>query len=104
MFMLASVHVTLRMLYMHLCRLVLTLFAMYSLHHSSYRPMCHAVTMGGLLSMIGTSTNLVVEGLAMDAGEKPIGFFEPAYVAGPAGDLPSNIHYLTLQGQHCRAA
>ena len=38
--------------------------------------------MGGLLTMIGTSTNLVVDGLVQDAGEKPIGFFEPAYVAG----------------------
>ncbi|KAG5185612.1 citrate transporter-domain-containing protein [Tribonema minus] len=50
-------------------------------------PMCHAVTMGGLLTMIGTSTNLVVDGLVTDNGEPPIGFFEPAYVAGPAGLL-----------------
>ena len=35
--------------------------------------------------MIGTSTNLVVDGLATAKGLKHIGFFEPAYVAGPAG-------------------
>jgi hypothetical protein len=56
--------------------------------------------MGGLLSMIGTSTNLVVEGLAIDAGEKPIGFFEPAYVAGPAGTTHNtSVHSNVLDGR-----
>jgi hypothetical protein len=57
--------------------------------------------------MIGTSTNLVVEGLAVDAGEKPIGFFEPAYVAGPAGDLPPVTRHNTsslYQTQCCMFA
>lgn len=42
---------------------------------------------GGMLATIGTSTNLVVNGLLTSAGVKQFSFFEPAYVALPLGVL-----------------
>lgn len=46
--------------------------------------------MGGLLTVIGTSTNLVVQGLVLDErlvdpSIEAIGFFEPAYIGIPLG-------------------
>lgn len=46
--------------------------------------------MGGLNTVIGTSTNLVVQGLVLDEAEsdpsvEEIGFFEPAYIGVPLG-------------------
>jgi hypothetical protein len=41
--------------------------------------------MGGLLTVIGSSTNLVVNGLLEQANSEPFGFFEPALVGLPVG-------------------
>ena len=49
--------------------------------------MNYANIAGGLLATIGTSTNLVVNGLLTAAKEKPFGFLEPAYVGLPLGIL-----------------
>ena len=46
-------------------------------------PLSHAAVLGGLLTAIGTSTNLVVSGLLESAGEDPIGMFEITKVGAP---------------------
>lgn len=47
--------------------------------HSASRlllPMCFAATFGGVLTLIGTSTNLIVQSFVEKAGLKPLGMFE----------------------------
>ncbi|MDE0885444.1 MAG: SLC13 family permease [Myxococcota bacterium] len=39
-------------------------------------PLSYASILGSTLTLIGTSTNLVVDGLAQDSGMRPLGFFE----------------------------
>lgn len=39
-------------------------------------PMCFAATLGGLTTLIGTSTNLLVSSALIDLGERPFTFFE----------------------------
>ena len=39
-------------------------------------PMCFAATLGGMTTLIGTSTNLLVSSALIDLGEKPLTFFE----------------------------
>jgi di/tricarboxylate transporter len=46
-------------------------------------PVSFAVVLGGLLSVIGTSTNLVVSGLMEDAGLGALGFFEIGRIGLP---------------------
>lgn len=46
-------------------------------------PLSYATILGGTLTVIGTSTNLVASGLADDAGLGTFGFLEPATVAWP---------------------
>jgi di/tricarboxylate transporter len=46
-------------------------------------PLSFAVILGGLLSVIGTSTNLVVSGLMQDAGLGALGFFEIGRIGLP---------------------
>ncbi|CAM9142570.1 unnamed protein product [Hapterophycus canaliculatus] len=53
-------------------------------------PLSYSCIMGGLLTVIGTSTNLVVQGLVLDErlvdpSIEAIGFFEPAYLGIPLG-------------------
>ena len=53
-------------------------------------PLSYSCIMGGLLTVIGTSTNLVVLGLVTEERQtdptvEKIGFFEPAYVGVPLG-------------------
>ena len=43
--------------------------------------------MGGMLTTIGTSTNLLVNGLLEKEGYTPFGFFEPAIIGLPMGIL-----------------
>lgn len=55
-------------------------------------PLSYSCIMGGLLTVIGTSTNLVVQGLVLveaktDPTIERIGFFEPGYVGVPLGVL-----------------
>lgn len=53
-------------------------------------PMNYAVLIGGMATTIGTSTNLLVVGLAQDLGVKPFGVFEflPIVMAAAAVALP----------------
>jgi di/tricarboxylate transporter len=46
-------------------------------------PLSYATILGGLVTLVGTSTNLVVSGLMVDAGMPPIGVFEPARLGVP---------------------
>jgi di/tricarboxylate transporter len=46
-------------------------------------PMDFATILGGCVTLIGTSTNLVVAGLVLQAGMEPMGFFELAPVGLP---------------------
>jgi len=39
-------------------------------------PMCFAATLGGMTTLIGTSTNLLVSSALIDLGERPFNFFE----------------------------
>jgi di/tricarboxylate transporter len=39
-------------------------------------PMCFAATLGGITTLIGTSTNLLVSSSLIDLGERPLGFFD----------------------------
>ncbi|SMB91697.1 SLC13 family permease [Deinococcus hopiensis] len=46
-------------------------------------PLAYASILGGTITVIGTSTNLVVSGALPAAGLKPLGFFELAWVGLP---------------------
>lgn len=53
-------------------------------------PLSFSCIFGGLLTIIGTSTNLVVQGLVIEAGAidpdiSGLGFFEPGYIGLPLG-------------------
>lgn len=47
-------------------------------------PVSYAAVLGGTLTVIGTSTNLVASGLLQETGEAPIGIFEITKVSGIA--------------------
>lgn len=46
-------------------------------------PLSFAVILGGVVTTIGTSTNLVVSGMLENAGEQPFGLFEVTHVGLP---------------------
>ncbi|MEM9465816.1 MAG: SLC13 family permease [Actinomycetota bacterium] len=46
-------------------------------------PLSYAAILGGTLTVIGTSTNLVVSGLLEGVGEEPLGLFDTAVIGGP---------------------
>lgn len=46
-------------------------------------PLSYAAILGGLVTLIGTSTNLVVNGLVQDAGKQGLGFFEIGKIGVP---------------------
>lgn len=46
-------------------------------------PLSYAAVLGGMCTLIGTSTNLVINGLLIKAGEKGFSFFELALVGVP---------------------
>ena len=50
-------------------------------------PVSYAAILGGVVTLIGTSTNLVVSGLLEDAGEEPLGLFEQTKVGLPIAIL-----------------
>jgi hypothetical protein len=50
-------------------------------------PISYAAILGGTLTVIGTSTNLVASGLLQESGRAPIGMFEITAVSGPAALL-----------------
>jgi di/tricarboxylate transporter len=46
-------------------------------------PVCFAATVGGLATLIGTSTNIVVSGLMENSGQRPLAMFELGAVGAP---------------------
>jgi len=58
-------------------------------------PLSYSSIMGGVLTTIGTSTSLLVNGLMDDFGLDPFGFFDPAFVSLPVG-LIGLAYLLTL--------
>lgn len=46
-------------------------------------PLSYSAIMGGVLTLIGTSTNLIVNSFTIKAGLEPIGFFDFLYVGAP---------------------
>eukprot|EP00960_Hanusia_phi_P037983 753231-Hanusia_phi.AAC.1 len=59
-------------------------------------PLSFSTILGGLLTMIGTSTNLVISALAENFGLEKPGFFEIGYIGLPTGIL--GVIYLILLG------
>jgi len=57
-------------------------------------PLSYATILGGTCSLIGTSTNLVVAGMAREAGMPALGMFEIAWIGIPAGCV--GLTYLIL--------
>lgn len=59
-------------------------------------PLSYSTIGGGLMTIIGTSTNLVVIGMMANSGEEEsFGFFDPAKVGGPVS-LLALVYLLTL--------
>ncbi|HJQ94151.1 MAG TPA: SLC13 family permease [Acidimicrobiia bacterium] len=50
-------------------------------------PLSYAALLGGVVTLIGTSTNLVIAGLLIGEGEPPLGFFEITVVGLPIAAL-----------------
>jgi di/tricarboxylate transporter len=46
-------------------------------------PLSYAAILGGTVTLIGTSTNLVVSGLLEQSGQPPLGLFEITLIGGP---------------------
>lgn len=57
-------------------------------------PLSYASILGGLCTLIGTSTNVVASGLFRDSGMQGLGFFELTAVAGPLAVV--GLAYLTF--------
>ncbi len=60
-------------------------------------PLSYAAILGGTLTLIGTSTNLVVSGKWLETGREPIGLFEIAKVGLPCAIV--GMIYLTTVGR-----
>ena len=59
-------------------------------------PLSYAALMGGTITLIGTSTNLIVNGLSVESGREPLYIFNFAWVGIPATLL--GILYLVFVG------
>ena len=59
-------------------------------------PLSYAAISGGMLTLIGTSTNLIVSGLLQAEGYAPLGFFDVTWVGVPA--MLCVIGYFMLGG------
>lgn len=62
-------------------------------------PLSYSTIMGGLLTTIGTSTNLLVQDLMSQNGLQPFGFFDPAKVSLPVGIVA--LTYLLFIAYRC---
>jgi di/tricarboxylate transporter len=60
-------------------------------------PLSYAAVLGGACTLIGTSTNLVVNGIIIDRGEPSISMFELAWLGVPAAVI--GALYLSIAGK-----
>lgn len=58
-------------------------------------PLSYAAIIGGTVTLIGTSTNLIVSGLLSDRGYEPLGFFELTWIGLPAAVMVL-IYFITI--------
>jgi di/tricarboxylate transporter len=58
-------------------------------------PLSHLTILGGLITLVGTSTSLIVSGLLVSSGNEPLRFWELTPVAIPAC-LLAMLYYLTV--------
>lgn len=61
-------------------------------------PLSYAAILGGTCTLIGTSTNLIINGLLLSEVGIPLGMFEPAYVGIPVAII-GFIYMMTLGRQ-----
>ncbi|MBW3670745.1 MAG: SLC13 family permease [Acidobacteria bacterium] len=59
-------------------------------------PMAFATTLGGVITLIGTSTNLLVSAMLSSSGHEPLGLWEFSYVGLPVA--AAGLTYLILAG------
>ncbi|MDP2138702.1 MAG: SLC13 family permease [Candidatus Didemnitutus sp.] len=60
-------------------------------------PLSYAAMMGGVCTLVGTSTNLVVSGIVQSSGHPPIAMFELAWIGLPV--LALGTVFLTVAGR-----
>jgi di/tricarboxylate transporter len=58
-------------------------------------PLAYATTLGGLITLVGTSTNLVVSGLLVSAGHPPLRMFDLTWVGVPA-TLAGVLYFIVI--------
>lgn len=58
-------------------------------------PLSYAAITGGIVTLIGTSTNLIVSGMLVQRGYEPLGFFELTWIGLPAA-LIVFIYFVTI--------
>jgi len=61
-------------------------------------PLSYAVILGGMVTLIGTSTNIVVSGLMQGSGMEPMGFFEMTKLGLPVAVCGLVVLILTAPG------
>lgn len=68
-----------------------------SQHHVSSKlliPLSYAAILGGTLTLVGTSTNLIVNSLVIEEGFNSLGFFDFTYIGLPTAACCSVVMYL----------
>ncbi len=61
-------------------------------------PLSYATILGGMCTLIGTSTNIVISGMMTEADMSPLSLFELAWVGGPAAVC--GLAFVLLIGVH----
>lgn len=67
-------------------------------HRRLLLPLAYGATLGGMLTLIGTPLNLVVQAALIDSGLRPFGFFEFGLLGLPL--LAVGTLYMVLAGRH----
>ena len=67
-------------------------------HRRLLLPLAYSATLGGMLTLIGTPLNLVVQAALIDSGLRPFGFFEFGLLGLPL--LAIGTLYMVLAGRH----
>lgn len=71
-------------------------------------PLSYAAIVGGVITLIGTSTNLIVSGMLTDRGYEPLSLFELSWIGLPAAAVValwfSTVGYRFLPGEQKKPA